>query len=75
MSVNAHGNNQPSITIEDLGGIMASEPPASASAAANAPITITRRINIKIQGSMSDFAQVYSVLFQPFTKPMRILLV
>lgn len=36
--------------------------PASFSAAAQAdarpkPITITRRINVKIQGSMSDFAQ------------------
>lgn len=28
------------------------------SGADNNPITITRRINIKIQGSMSDFAQV-----------------
>lgn len=33
---------------------------SSSAAAGNGATTITRRINIKIQGSMSDFAQVHT---------------
>ena len=57
MSVNGQGT----ITIDDLGGgnnMTSTDVITPLGNAAAAPITITRRINIKIQGSMSDFAQV-----------------
>lgn len=52
----SQGSGAP-IPVSSYANNQASSAPTANSTGASDPITITRRINVKIQGSMSDFAQ------------------
>lgn len=64
----AHNTNQMNqmqlVEMDPNGGMYATlpngahAPLATASSSVSAPIRITRRLNVRIQGSLSDFAQV-----------------